>query len=188
MKIAFSGISRAGGRNRSGAEIRPRHREPAAGGAPALVQFGDERLGTAVDARTDADLLEKCEQALVFCRVVVGEHFGEVARIGQPLALGHAQEQPRQPVRKVAADQKKMAVLELMKQPFRRQVLGLKRTDELEKILVGQHIRRRSRQAAEQMVDDMRVATARVRSEGRRRGLAHTRRPRSSAARRNARD
>ena len=123
MKIAFSGISRAGGRKRAGAVPLP---DAAAGAATSAREaLGDERLGAAVDARAHADLLQERNEALVLgCAIVVGEHLGEVARVGQAMALGHAQKQPRQPVRKVAADQKKMAVLELMKQPFRRQVLG----------------------------------------------------------------
>ena len=154
MKIAFSGISRAGGRKRCGA-MPPRL--DGAPGAGALdqrcVQLGDERLGAAVDARAHADLLQERDQPVVLHGVVVGEHLADVARIGQAPALGHAQEQARQPVGEIAADQQQVVVLELVEQLFGREVLGLQRADELQHVLVGDDVGRRGGQPPEQVVD-----------------------------------
>jgi len=70
---------------------------------PALVQFCNERLRAAEHARAHAHLLQESEQALILRGVVVGKDLAEIARVRQALALGHAQEQARQPVGKVAA-------------------------------------------------------------------------------------
>ena len=121
---------------------------------PALVQLGDERLRAAEHARAHAHLLQEGEQALVLRGVVVRQDLAEIARVRQALALGHAQEQARQPVGKVAADQQQVAVLELVEQLFGREVLGLQRADELEHVLVGDDVGRRGRELAEHVVND----------------------------------
>jgi hypothetical protein len=59
--------------------------------------------------------------------VIVGDDLAHVPRIGEPLALRHAQEEPRQPFREIAADQDQVVLLELMEQFLGRQVLGLQR-------------------------------------------------------------
>ena len=100
-----------------------------------------------------------------FAAVVVGEHLADVARIGQPPALGHAQEQAREPVGEIAADEQQVVVLELVEELLRRQVLALQRADELEHVLVGDHVGRRRRQPAEQVVDDGALQLARARRQ-----------------------
>ena len=111
------------------------------------MQFVDEALGALIDARAHAHLLQEGHQPLVLARVVVGQHLADVARVGQALALGHAQEQPRQPVGEIAADEQQVVVLELVEQLLRRQVLALQRADELEQVLVGDDVGRRGRQS-----------------------------------------
>ena len=44
---------------------------------PATMQLVDERLGASVNARAQADLLQKRDQALIATRVVVSEHFAQ---------------------------------------------------------------------------------------------------------------
>ena len=136
--------------------MRPRRPDaPATDAAPlgpARVQLGYERLRAGVDARAHADLLQERHEPLVLHRVVVGEHLAHVARVGQPLALRHPQEQSRQPVGEVAADQQQVVVLELVEELLRRQVLGLQCADELEHVLVRYDISRRSRQPAEHVI------------------------------------
>ena len=154
MKIAFSGISRAGGRKRCGAKPRPGRRHGLLAPLPAVVQLGDERCRAAEDTRAHADLLQEREQPLVLRRVVVRQDLADVPRIGQALALRHAQEQPREPVREVAADQQQVAVLELVEQLLGRQVLRLQRADELEHVLVGDDVGGRRRELAEHVVHD----------------------------------
>ena len=135
-------------------------------------------LGAAVDARAHAHLLQERHEALVLARVVVGQHLADVARVRQALALGHAQEQARQPVGEVAADEQQVVVLELVEQLLGRQVLALQRADELEHVLVGDHVGRRGGQPAEQVIDDRPLQAGRARSAGRRRGWANRRSPR----------
>ncbi len=94
------------------------------------------------------------DEALVLAAVVVGQNFADVARIREALALRHAQEQARQPVAEVAADEQQVVVLELVEQLFRREVLALQRADELEQVLVGDHVGGRGGEPAEQVVDD----------------------------------
>ena len=106
------------------------------------MQLVDELLRAAVDARPHADLLEKCHQPAVAARVIVGQHLADIARIGKPVPLGHAEEQPRQPVGEVAADEQQMVMLELVEKLFRRQVLALQRADELERVFVGDDVGR----------------------------------------------
>jgi hypothetical protein len=86
--------------------------------------------------------------------VAVGEDLADLARIRQAPALGHAQEQPRQPVGEVAADQEEVVVLELVEQLLRRQVLRLQRADEFQHVLVRDHVGRRGREFPEQVIDD----------------------------------
>ena len=124
---------------------------PALG--PAGVELGNECLGAAVDARAYAHLLQECDEPLVLHRMVVGKDLSDVARIGEPLALGHAQEKPREPVGEIAADQQQVVVLEFVEQLFGRQVLGLQRADKLEHVLVGDDVGRRGREPAEQVID-----------------------------------
>ena len=118
------------------------------------MQLVHELLRTAVHAGAHAYLLQERHQALVAVRMGVGEHLAEVARVRQAPALGHAQEQPRQPVRKTAADDEQVAVLELVEKLLGRQVLALQRADELQHVLVGDDVGRRCRDASEQVVDD----------------------------------
>src|SRR5262249_9123694 len=77
---------------------------------PAAVQPFDETLSTHVDAGAHAHLLQECHQAVVLAAVVVRQYLTHIAWIGQTLALRHAQEQPRQPVSEVAADEQQMIV------------------------------------------------------------------------------
>ena len=153
MKTALSGISRSGGSTRCGvahrhhfAALAPRH--------PAPVQLGDELLGAVVDARAHAHLLQELHEPHVALRVVVGEHLAHVARIRQALPLGHAQEQARQPVGEVAADEEQVVVLELVEELLGREVLALQRAHELQHVLVGDHVGGRRRAAPEQVIDD----------------------------------
>ena len=113
-----------------------------------------EALGALVDARAHAHLLQEGDQPLVLAGVVVGHDLADVARVGQPLALGHAQEQARQPVGEIAADEQQVVVLELVEQLLGRQVLALQRADELEQVLVRDHVGRRRRDAPEQVIHD----------------------------------
>ena len=85
------------------------------------------------------------DQPLVLAGVVIGHDLADIARIRQPMAFGHAQEQPRQPVGEVAADEQQVVVLELVEQLFGRQVLALQRADEFEQVFVGDHVGRRGR-------------------------------------------
>ena len=89
------------------------------------MQLLDEPIGPDVDARSDANLLQECDQALVGSGMSIGQHLANVARIRESLALGHAQEQASEPVRKIAADEQQVIVFELVKQPLRRQMLVL---------------------------------------------------------------
>src|SRR5207244_4243216 len=66
----------------------------------------------------------------------------------------HAQEQAREPVGEVAADEEQMIVLELVEELLRHQVLALQGADELEQILIGDDVGRGGRQLSEQVVDD----------------------------------
>ena len=118
------------------------------------MQFRDERFRAAIDARAHAHLLQERHEPLVLHRVIVGQHFADVARVGQALALRHAQEQPRQPVGEIAADQQQVVVLELVEQLLGRQVLGLQRADELEHVLVGHDVGGRGREPSQQVIDD----------------------------------
>ena len=72
--------------------MRGRSRRLAPCGQP-IVQLVDEALGALVDAGAHAHLLQERDQALVLAGVVVRHDLAHVARIGQALALGHAQEQ-----------------------------------------------------------------------------------------------
>ena len=110
------------------------------------MQFVHEALGADVDARAHAHLLQERDEALVLLGVVVGQHLADVARVRQALALRHAQEQARQPVGEVAADEQQVVVLELVEQLLGRQVLALQRADELQRVLVGDHVGGRGRQ------------------------------------------
>ena len=105
------------------------------------MQLGDERLGAAEHARAHAHLLQESEQPLVLRGVVVGQDLAEIARVRQALALGHAQEQARQPVGEVAADQQQVAVLQFVEQFLGGEMLGLQRADELQHVLVRDDIR-----------------------------------------------
>ena len=109
---------------------------------PAPVQLVDKLFGAVVDARAYADLLQEVEQARVLVGMVVGQDFAHVARVGKPVALGHPQEQAREPVGEAAADQQQMVVLELVEEPLGRQVLALQRADEFEHVLFGNDVRR----------------------------------------------
>jgi hypothetical protein len=71
-------------------------------------------------------------------RHIVGEDLVDLPAVGEPPALGGAQEQPRDPIGKVAAEDEQMLALQLVEQPFRR--MFLQREHELQEILVGDHI------------------------------------------------
>ena len=120
---------------------------------PALVQFVDELLRAAVEARAHADLLQERHQPLVLAGMAVGKDLADIARVRQAPALGHAQEQPRQPVGEVAADEQQVVVFQFVEQFLRHQVVALQRADELQRVLVGNHVGRRGRQPTEQVVD-----------------------------------
>ena len=98
MNTALSGISRAGGRKRTAPAPRLNACGRLAARREPVVQLVHEALGADVDAGADAHLLQERHEALVLARVVVGQHLADVARVRQPLALRHAQEQARQPV------------------------------------------------------------------------------------------
>ena len=117
------------------------------------MQFGHECLRATEHARARADLMEELHEQFVAHRMIVGEHFAHFARIGKPAAFRHAQKETRKPVRKGAADHEQMAVLEFVEQLARREMLRLQRADKLHRILVGDHIRRRGGELAEQMID-----------------------------------
>jgi len=117
------------------------------------VQLGHKRFRPGEHPRAHADLLEEGNEPHVGQAVAVGKDFADIARIGQPPALGHAQEEPGEPVGEVTADDEQVVVLERVEKFFRRQVLALQRADELEHVLVGNDIGRRGREPAEQMVD-----------------------------------
>ena len=117
------------------------------------MQLVHEALGADVDARAHAHLLQERHEPLVLAGVIVGHDLADVARVGQALPLGHAQEQSRQPVGEVAADEQQVIVLELVEQLLGRQVLALQRADELQQVLVGDHVGRRGGQATEQVID-----------------------------------
>ena len=117
------------------------------------MQLLDEALGAHVDAGAHAHLLQEGHQAVVLAAVIVRQHLADIARIGEPLALRHAQEQPRQPVGEIAADEQQVIVLELVEQPLGHQVLALQRADELQQILIGDHVGRRCRELPEQVID-----------------------------------
>jgi hypothetical protein len=131
------------------------------------VQLLDEAFGAHVDARAHAHLLQKGHEPVILAGVVIRQHFAHVARVGQALALGHAQEQAREPVREIAADEEKMIVFELVKELLRRQVLALQRADELQQILIGDHVGRRGGDPAEEVVDDRALQTVALGPVGR---------------------
>ena len=118
------------------------------------MQLGDERLRAGVDARAHAYLLQERNEPLVLHRVVVCKHLAYVTRVGEPLALCHAEEEPRQPVGEVAADQQQVIVLELVEELLRSQVLGLQRADELQHVLVGDDVGRRRGESAKHVIHD----------------------------------
>ena len=118
------------------------------------MQFRNERLGAADDARAHAHLLQESEQPLVLRGVVVGQDLAEIARVRQAPALGHAQEQARQPVGKVAADQQQVTVLQFVEQLLGGEMLGLQGADELQHVLVRDDIRGRGGKLAEHVIDD----------------------------------
>ena len=118
------------------------------------MQFLDKTFGADVYPGTDADLLQEGHQATVLAGVIIGEHLADIARVGEPLALRHAQKEARQPVGEIAADEQQVIVLELMKQLFGRQVFALQRADELKQVLVRYYISWRGGELAEQVVDD----------------------------------
>ena len=120
---------------------------------PPLPCPDDEGFRAAVDPGANAHLLQECHQPGVADGVIVCENFTDIARVREPLALGHPQEEPCEPVREVATDDQQVAVLELVKELLRRQMLRLQRTDELEHVLVGQHISGRRGEPPEQVVD-----------------------------------
>jgi hypothetical protein len=101
-----------------------------------------------------ADLLEEGHQAHILQAVAVGEDLAHVARVGEAAALGHAQEEPREPVGEIAADDEQVVVLEGVKELLGRQVLALQRADEFQHVLVGDDVGGRRGKAAEQVVDD----------------------------------
>ena len=55
--------------------------------------------------------------------LAVGHDLAHIARIGQALALGQAQEQARQPVAEITADEEQVVVFQLVEQALRHQVL-----------------------------------------------------------------
>ena len=59
----------------------------------AIVKLVDEALRALVDTGADAHLLQKRDQPLVLAGVIIGHDLADVARVREPLALGHAQEQ-----------------------------------------------------------------------------------------------
>jgi hypothetical protein len=133
------------GGGRLGREFAARRQAP--------MQLVDEALGTDIDASAYAHLLQKGHEALILAGGVVGHDLADIARIGEPLALGHAQEQPRQPVGEVAADEQQMVVFEFVKQLLWREVFALQRTDELEQILIRQDVGGRGGHAAKQVIN-----------------------------------
>ena len=86
--------------------------------------------------------------------MVIRQHLANIARIREPLTFRHAQKEPRKPVGEIAADEQQMIVFEFVKKLLRRQMFALQRTDEFEKILIRDHVGRRGRHAAEQVIDD----------------------------------
>ena len=86
--------------------------------------------------------------------MAVGQHLADITRIGKPVPLREAQEESRQPVGVAAADQEQVIVLELVEEPLGRQMLALQRADELERVFVRDHVRRRRRQPPHQVVDN----------------------------------
>ncbi len=82
---------------------------------PAPIQLLDKALGADVDAGAHAHLLQERHEPVIIARMVIRQHFADVARVGEPLALRHAQKQSREPVGEVAADEEQVIVFELVK-------------------------------------------------------------------------
>ena len=121
--------------------------------AKALLSWKHRQGSHALQA-TAPHLLQEGHEPFVLAAVVVGQHLADVARVREALALGHAQEQARQPVGEVAADEQQVVVLELVEQLLGGQVLALQRADEFQQVLVGNDVGRRGGKAAEQVVND----------------------------------
>ena len=79
---------------------------------PALVQFGDERDRRALrkDFRILAVAIQEASQAFPWLQRL--DQPCTLGILGESLLIGCAQEEPAQPVRKIAADQQQVALLQ----------------------------------------------------------------------------
>ena len=83
-----------------------------------------------------AHLLQEEYEAGIAGRAGVCKGFADVARFGEPAALGEPEKKARQPVGEAAAEKEEVVVLQFAEEFFRRVMAALQRTDEFEHVLV----------------------------------------------------
>ena len=134
-------------------------------GSAAARDLAVDRVALLENLRAVGKVTEKQHELRILRHGAVGDDLEFLALEREPAALRDADEKAREPVGKRVADEQQVARFQFVEQHVRPFRLGLHRGEKLQRVLLGDHIVRRGRHAAEQVKHRGRFAAAGVGGE-----------------------